>query len=240
MRNESAPVATVAAGAFAYDLARDAAFCVLCAPETCGETVAAVRELSPRLLVLSLTLPGGDGFSVLEALRALPMPPRVLAVCPFKEDFWREKALSLGADIVIGQGDALAAPAREAADALQPALARFRRAEREALIEELLRALCVRPELGGRECLARAVDLFVTGLPGTLTGRCYPAVAAELGKTPGAVEKCVRLAIESAFLQAPLEALEALFGQSVSAERGKPTNLEAIAMLAEHVRRRMT
>ena len=67
--------------------------------------------------------------------------------------------------------------------------------------------------------------------------RLYPYVAGQCGTTPQAVEKAIRTAVESAWLQGSLEGIQALFGLSVDAEKGKPTNAEFLAMLAEHIKR---
>ena len=47
----------------------------------------------------------------------------------------------------------------------------------------------------------------------------------------------MRTAVESTWLHGNLEAIQQLFGFSVDADRGKPTNAEFLSMLAEHVRR---
>lgn len=87
------------------------------------------------------------------------------------------------------------------------------------------------------------VDQVLSGLdcacaPGLVQGKkLYPHLAQRFGTTPGAVEKAVRSAIERTWLSGSLPEIQRLFGLSVDAEKGKPTNLECIAMLAEHVRR---
>ena len=86
------------------------------------------------------------------------------------------------------------------------------------------------------------VDQVLTGLdgacaPGLVQGKLYPHLAQRFGTAPGAVEKAVRSAIERTRLSGSLPEIQRLFGLSVDAEKGKPTDLECIAMLAEHVRR---
>ena len=68
------------------------------------------------------------------------------------------------------------------------------------------------------------------------SGRLYPWTAAAFGVTPGAVERAIRTAVEDTWLHGDLAAIQALFGFSVDAERGKPTNAEFLSMLAQHIR----
>lgn len=68
-----------------------------------------------------------------------------------------------------------------------------------------------------------------------LRGRLYPLVARRHGLTPGAVERSLRLAIESTWSGASLPALERFFGHSVDPERGKPTNREFLCRVQERL-----
>ena len=56
---------------------------------------------------------------------------------------------------------------------------------------------------------------------------------------PQAVEKAIRTAVESTWLSGSLNAIQSLFGYSVDAERGKPTNAEFLAMLSGDARREL-
>ncbi len=64
----------------------------------------------------------------------------------------------------------------------------------------------------------------------------YPTIAKEFKTTPSRVERAIRHAIEVAWDRGNVETLTALFGYSVSGTRGKPTNSEFIAMIADRLR----
>ncbi len=64
----------------------------------------------------------------------------------------------------------------------------------------------------------------------------YPTIAKEFKTTPSRVERAIRHAIEVAWDRGNVETLTALFGYSVSGSRGKPTNSEFIAMIADRLR----
>ena len=63
----------------------------------------------------------------------------------------------------------------------------------------------------------------------------YPAVAKHFNTTPSRVERAIRHAIEVAWDRGDLETLQKYFGYTVSNTKGKPTNSEFIAMIADRL-----
>jgi hypothetical protein len=126
----------------------------------------------------------------------------------------------------------------KAAEHPLPALALPRAEQRLAIAESLLNRLAVPPRLKGRRymLIASAALACSPALGASYRERLYPYVAGLCDTTPQAVERAVRTAVESAWLQGSLEGIQALFGLSVDAERGKPTNAEFLAMMAQHIR----
>lgn len=72
-----------------------------------------------------------------------------------------------------------------------------------------------------------------------ITGKLYPAVAEEFYTTRSRVERAIRHGIECAFDRCDYSAKIKYFGSTISAEKGKPTNSEFIARIANIVRRRV-
>ena len=68
-----------------------------------------------------------------------------------------------------------------------------------------------------------------------MTKVLYPAVAKRFGTTPSRVERAIRHAIEVAWDRGDLETLQKYFGYTVSNTKGKPTNSEFIAMIADRL-----
>lgn len=69
-----------------------------------------------------------------------------------------------------------------------------------------------------------------------ITKELYPAVARVFNTTPSRVERAIRHAVELAWDRGDLIVLGALFGNSTSRSKGKPTNSEFISALADHLR----
>ena len=74
---------------------------------------------------------------------------------------------------------------------------------------------------------------------GAVTKLLYPTVAKEFKTTASRVERAIRHAVEVAWSRGDVDVLSSYFGYTVNAQKGKPTNSEFIAMLADKIRLRM-
>ena len=68
-----------------------------------------------------------------------------------------------------------------------------------------------------------------------ITKVLYPQVAKTFGTTPSRVERAIRHAIEVAWDRGDIETLQKYFGYTVNSAKGKPTNSEIIAMIADRL-----
>jgi len=118
-----------------------------------------------------------------------------------------------------------------------PSLSGLRLPEVRPLAEGLLHALGVRRGLGAWRFLPEMAALTAVHPPllTDLQHRLYPMAAALCGMTPPAVERSLRLCVESTWSRGSLEALERFFGSSVDPERGKPTNREFLCRVQERL-----
>lgn len=193
-----------------------------------------IRRLSPDLLVMDSVLEGADGAAALTKIgESMPSPPRALFLR-------RTEAAHAPADaqcLYPADAATLLALAREAADRPVSALARAWEKDREEIAEGLLSALGVPTRMKGYACLRLAVSLCAASTRMPEAQALYAVLAQQLDTTPAAVEKAVRAAVERTWLQGSLAEIQRLFGLSVDAEKGKPTNAECLAMLREHARR---
>lgn len=70
----------------------------------------------------------------------------------------------------------------------------------------------------------------------SITKKLYPLIAKKLNESVYSVEKNIRYSIEQAWLQADNDLIDDIFKYSINAEKAKPTNLQFIATMAEHIR----
>ena len=200
------------------------------------EAVGEALRLCPDLLILDAVLKGMDGGEALSLFARLPAPPKTvyLARTAFAPPEHAPDDISPypceDAVLLHALSDAAARPL--------PALALPWEEQWLAIAGKLLDRLSVPPRLKGRRymLIAAAALACCPALGVSYRERLYPFVAGQCEATPQAVERAVRTAVESAWLHGSLEGIQALFGLSVDAEKGKPTNAEFLAMLAQHIR----
>jgi two-component system response regulator (stage 0 sporulation protein A) len=70
----------------------------------------------------------------------------------------------------------------------------------------------------------------------SITKVLYPTIAEKYDTTSSRVERAIRHAIEVAWSRGRMETLNALFGYTISTGKGKPTNSEFIALIADKIR----
>ena len=193
-------------------------------------------------LLLSLVLRELDGFAVLERLPALPLARYpYIAVSTAMGAGYRARALALGADEALAKPlspETLLASAEKARVSASKLTLTVASGRMDAAKSQIA-ALGVPARLKGFDYLACAVALCSADdrLLSRATTLLYPRVAAQFDATSGGVEHAVRQAIETTWTHGRMETLSRLFGNSIDPQRGKPTNTECIALLAEQLRK---
>lgn len=105
-------------------------------------------------------------------------------------------------------------------------------------LSEILHEVGIPASLKGYVYLRRAIEiafLCLDTVAGGITKIIYPAVAEIFNTTPSRVERSMRHAIETGWLRGNVDTIENLFSYSYSSEKGKPTNGEFIANIADHL-----
>ena len=108
----------------------------------------------------------------------------------------------------------------------------------EQEIRRILLELGAPDHLVGHPYVIRAILLVIQDrlYINSITFGLYPQLAVEFDTTPARVERAIRHLIEVTWARGDLDILEKYFGNTVSASRGKPTNGEFIARLANVVK----
>ena len=101
----------------------------------------------------------------------------------------------------------------------------------------LIHEIGVPAHIKGYQYLREAIILTVEDMDviNAITKVLYPQVAKTFQTTPSRVERAIRHAIEVAWDRGDLETLQRFFGYTVSNTKGKPTNSEFIAMIADRL-----
>ena len=96
----------------------------------------------------------------------------------------------------------------------------------------------IAPHIKGYQYLRESITLAVNDpdIINSITKILYPTIAKKFETTPSRVERAIRHAIEVAWNRGNPDVLNNLFGYTISNGKGKPTNSEFIALIADNIR----
>ena len=203
------------------------------------EALRLVQQKHPQLLLLDLVLPELDGFGLLRQLQSLgDRAPKVIVVSAFCMQRTVNQAVQLGVWYFLPKPcseESLLELMRQAAYSQQevgefsPAL--------EGQVTAIIHEIGVPAHIKGYQYLREAILIAVQDMDviNAVTQVLYPEVAARFSTTPSRVERAIRHAIEVAWDRGDLETLQKYFGYTVNSAKGKPTNSEFIAMIADRL-----
>ena len=193
---------------------------------------------------MDLVLAKMDGLEVLEELARLEQRPRVLVLSSFVRGNVAELAAERGADYymmkpcrqtaVLERVRQLAngVPAGEAGEQDETQSRNL-----ESTVTAIIHEIGVPAHIKGYQYLRESILIAVKDMEviNAVTKILYPEVAKRFGTTASRVERAIRHAIEVAWDRGDLETLQKYFGYTVSNAKGKPTNSEFIAMIADRL-----
>lgn len=105
-------------------------------------------------------------------------------------------------------------------------------------VTDIIHELGVPAHIKGYQYLREAIMMAVEDVEmlGSITKILYPTIAKRFQTTPSRVERAIRHAIEVAWSRGKMETLDELFGYTINTGKGKPTNSEFIALIADKIR----
>lgn len=105
-------------------------------------------------------------------------------------------------------------------------------------VTDMIHEIGVPAHIKGYQYLREAIMMSVEdpGMISSITKILYPTIAKRFQTTPSRVERAIRHAIEVAWSRGRMETLDALFGYTIDTGKGKPTNSEFIALIADRIR----
>ena len=211
---------------------------------TAGDGEQAIRMITarqPDILVLDLMLAKQDGISVLRAISGLEHPPKVLATSVFMTEYISSAAANLGVQYLMLKPcdmEALVDRLEEIRGGESLRTEQLRRSDKagiEAMVTNIIHEIGVPAHIKGYQYLREAIIIAVNDMDviNAITKVLYPQVAKTFQTTPSRVERAIRHAIEVAWDRGDLDTLQRFFGYTVSNTKGKPTNSEFIALIAD-------
>ncbi|NLJ76222.1 MAG: sporulation transcription factor Spo0A [Peptococcaceae bacterium] len=209
------------------------------------ETLQMIEETKPDVVVLDVIMPHLDGIGVLEKL--LPDlsddKPKIIMLTAFGQESVTQRAVEFGADYYILKPfdfNVLATRIRQLAEGVNVSeyITPAKTKNLDISVTNIIHEMGVPAHIKGYHYLRDAILMVIgeVGLLGAVTKELYPMIAQKFQTTPSRVERAIRHAIELAWDRGNVEMMAKFFGYTINLERGKPTNSEFIAMVADKLR----
>ena len=222
------------------------------------EAFEKIVKLNPDVVLLDVIMPHMDGIGVLEKLNQEGKMVTCIMLSAVGQDKITAKAINLGAEYYIIKPfeiDLLIRRIREVGRALPVDRTQYiareikpsyinmespRATENnlEALVTNIIHEVGVPAHIKGYQYLRDGIIMAVKDMDviNQITKSLYPDLAKKYKTTSSRVERAIRHAIEVAWSRGQVETVENIFGYTVNANKGKPTNSEFIAMIADKLR----
>lgn len=229
------------------------------------EACEKVLEVKPDVLLLDVIMPYLDGLGVLENLNSLPIEkmPTCIMLSAVGQTKITQKAISLGAEYYVVKPFDIKVlinrirdiknykptPTSTSSNCYVAKESKTQYIEineinkksqenLEALVTNVIHEIGVPAHIKGYQYLREAIMMVVQDIDviNQITKQLYPEIAEKYRTTPSRVERAIRHAIEVAWSRGKNDAVESIFGYTISAAKGKPTNSEFIAMIADKLR----
>jgi len=200
-----------------------------------------IVRLAPELVLTDLTLKDIDGLELLKRIneRMGERRPRVIVITGMSSLTCVQRACALGADSYLLKpvsDRVLVDRVKSLRTAPTPMMDYSTlRAAVITRVTSLLHDIGVPAHIKGYQYLRDSIMMVISNpeVINAVTKVLYPEVARRYNTTPSRVERAIRHAIEVAWDRGDVEQIQKIFGYTVSNQKGKPTNSEFIAMLAD-------
>ena len=215
----------------------------------------------PQVVLLDVIMPHLDGLGVLEKLITSNIElPICIMLSAVGQDNVTAQAINLGAQYYILKPfkmDVLMKRIRELIENPVPVKTVVKlptkenkanyvefnvQSTKEEILEvkvtNIIHEIGVPAHIKGYQYLRDGIIMVVNNIEiiNQITKQLYPDLAKKYKTTPSRVERAIRHAIEVAWNRGQLDTVEAIFGYTVNSNKGKPTNSEFIAMIADKLR----
>ena len=214
-----------------------------------------IKNQEPDVVLLDLIMPKLDGLEVMQQVNkdmSLKKRPAFIVISAIGKENITENAFNLGAMYYIMkpfENDMILRRIHQVTERqiLQPVhtqksrqtdyTTEYREKNLETDVTNIIHEIGVPAHIKGYQYLRDAILMAIEDddIINAVTKRLYPAVAKKHGTTSSRVERAIRHAIEVAWDRGDVEVLNTYFGYTIHNGRGKPTNSEFIAMIADRL-----
>ncbi|MCI9151923.1 MAG: sporulation transcription factor Spo0A [Lachnospiraceae bacterium] len=217
-----------------------------------------IKKKEPDVVLLDIVMPKLDGLSVMDKVRkdtSLKKRPSFIMVTAIGQEKITEDAFALGADYYIMKPfdkeviinrikhvkmrrSYASAEERWRGGEIPRKPEGSREKNLESEVTDIIHEIGVPAHIKGYQYLREAIVMSVMDIEmlNSITKILYPTISKKYQTTPSRVERAIRHAIEVAWSRGKMDTIDELFGYTINNGKGKPTNSEFIALIADKIR----
>lgn len=218
------------------------------------DALTIIKEKSPDVVLLDLIMPKLDGLGVLEKVKhnsEFKKTPAFIVVTAIGQEGVTENAFELGAsyyimkpfdnNIILSRIKQIKGESKlvdnHRVSTFENKTSYIER-NLETDVTNIIHEIGVPAHIKGYQYLRDAIMMSVNDseMLNSITKLLYPSIAKQHKTTPSRVERAIRHAIEVAWSRGKMDTIDELFGYTVSNGKGKPTNSEFVALIADKIR----
>lgn len=235
-------------------------FDIVCCTADGNEVYDQVINMRPDVLLMDVFITNVDGLEVLEQIRenATLADMRIIFLSTVGSSRIINMAFNLGADyyvmkpcnpkvlskriVQIADFEKVGEPCTEVIGNVNelPSESGYNYGMNtiENDVTEIIREIGIPAHIKGYQYIREGIMMAVNDMNmlNYITKLLYPSIAKKYKTTSSSVERAIRHAIEVAWGRGKIDVIEDMFGYTVSAGKGKPTNSEFIALIADKLR----
>ncbi len=220
-------------------------------PKNGDELVSAIGKYQPDIIIMESFMARLDALAVLKLIPSMKLSakPYIVVLSNADNSVFEQQLLMSGANYYfIKPVDVNILTERVAQltgfDGKSGNIVKLRGASEpdlEVVVSDIMHELGVPAHIKGYQYLRDAIILAINSpdMMNSVTKVLYPTVAKHFETTSSRVERAIRHAIEVAWDRGDIDVLSSYFGYTIQNTRGKPTNSEFIAMIADKLRLKM-
>lgn len=220
------------------------------------EAYELIRNKEPDVVLLDIVMPKLDGLTVMDKIRNdknMKKHPAFIMITAIGQEKVTEDAFSLGADYYIMKpfdNDVVLRRIKHVRNLEKRRINEVRKVNAyeknqelegrnlESDVTNIIHEIGVPAHIKGYQYLRDSIIMSVSDMDmlNSITKILYPTIAKKHQTTPSRVERAIRHAIEVAWSRGKMDTIDELFGYTVHNGKGKPTNSEFIALIADKIR----
>lgn len=215
-----------------------------------------IKEKEPDVVLLDIIMPKVDGLTIMKRVNqdsSMKKHPAFIVISAVGQEQITEDAFNLGAcyyimkpfdnELILNRikhfrDNRTRRPGAIRKPEVQDFSIELKNRNLEMDVTSIIHEIGVPAHIKGYQYLRDAIIMSVEDMEmlNSITKILYPTIAKKHQTTPSRVERAIRHAIEVAWSRGKMDTIDELFGYTVSTGKGKPTNSEFVALIADKIR----